>query len=168
MSIRGGATHGVVERVGQIHPAVRALDADPEPPRLRVAEVGAGAHLEILLLARRPRLDVAALDLQIGEVAGAALELCAPGMSMLRNSSTRPLPELLVPLHAVLGLADHDHFLLFKLVDAVHAALLNAVRALLLAETGGVGGQRLRQARPRAGSASMKRPIIECSLVPIR
>ena len=31
-------------------------------------------------------------------------------------------------------------------MDAVHAALLDAVRALLLAEAGGVGGQRLRQA----------------------
>ena len=34
---------------------------------------------------------------------------------------------LLEPLHALLRLADDDHLLLFKLVDAVDAALLDAV-----------------------------------------
>ena len=35
--------------------------------------------------------------------------------------------QLFEPFHAVLGTADHDHFLFFKLVDAVDPALLDAV-----------------------------------------
>ena len=45
----------------------------------------------------------------------------------------------------ILGLADDDHLLLLKLMDAVDAALLDAVRADLLAEAGGIAGQRLGQ-----------------------
>ena len=48
-------------------------------------------------------------------------------------------------MHAVFRLADHDHLLLFKLVDAVYAALLDAVSADLLAKAGGVAGQGLGQ-----------------------
>ena len=47
-----GCDAGVVERVGQIHLAVRALDADAETAGLCVAEIRAGADLEIFLLAR--------------------------------------------------------------------------------------------------------------------
>ena len=36
------------------------------------------------------------------------------------------LPQLLVPVSALLGAADHDHLLLLELVDAVEAALLDA------------------------------------------
>ena len=41
------------------------------------------------------------------------------------------LPQLVVPVHAVLGLADDDHLLLLELMDAVDAALLDAVGVLL-------------------------------------
>ena len=51
------------------------------------------------------------------------------------------MPQLVVPAHAVLWLADDDHFLLLELVDAVNASLLNAVGTLLLAEAGAVAGQ---------------------------
>ena len=61
-----GCDAGVVERVGQIHLAVRTLDADAETAGLCVAEIRAGADLEIFLLARAPRLNVAGFDLQIG------------------------------------------------------------------------------------------------------
>ena len=44
-----GCNAGVVERVGQIHLAVRTLDADAETAGLCVAEVRAGANLEIFL-----------------------------------------------------------------------------------------------------------------------
>ena len=68
------------------------------------------------------------------------------GMSRERNSSTRvSATASRTSPWTVLGLADHDHLLLFKLVDAVDAALLQAVGALLLAEAGGVGGQGLGQ-----------------------
>ena len=65
---------GVVQRVGQIRLPVRTLHADAEAARLCVAEIRAGADLKILLLPGRPCLDVAALDLQIGQIAGAALD----------------------------------------------------------------------------------------------
>ena len=65
---------GVVERVGEILAAVLALDADAQTTRLRVAQRGAAAHLEILLLARAPCLDVAALNFQVGQIAGAAFQ----------------------------------------------------------------------------------------------
>ena len=69
---------------------------------------------------------------------------------------------------AFLRLADDDHLLLLELVDAVHAALLDAVRAHFLAEARGIAGQRLRQLVLGAGSVSMNLPIMECSDVPIR
>jgi hypothetical protein len=55
------------------------------------------------------------------------------------------LPELFIPGRGFLGPADHDHLLLFELVDAVDAPLLDAVGALLLAEAGGIAGQGLGQ-----------------------
>ncbi len=137
-----GSDDGVVERVGEIHFAVRALYAHPETARLRVAEIGAGADLEIFLLARRPRLDIAGLDLEVGKIARAALKLThgyLHGAEQLDGEA----PHLLVPCHGILRLAYDDHFLFFKLVYAVYAALLYAVRTLFLTETGGVGGERL-------------------------
>ena len=46
-----------------------------EPPRLRVAQIRARAHHKILLQPRAPRLNVARLHLQIGQIARAALQL---------------------------------------------------------------------------------------------
>ena len=66
---------GVVQGVGKVRLAVLALDPDAQAPGLGVAQVGAGADLEVLLLAGRPGLDVAALHLQVRQVAGAALQL---------------------------------------------------------------------------------------------
>ena len=45
----------------------------------------------------------------------------------------RILPEPVKPYRRFLRLADHNHLLLLKLVNAVHASFLDAVRALLLA-----------------------------------
>ena len=69
--------HGIVQRVREILLAVLSVHADAEAARLGVAERGAGADLEILLLARGPRLDVERLHLQVGEVAGAIIALGA-------------------------------------------------------------------------------------------
>ena len=66
---------GVVQGVGQVALAVGALDADVQAAGLGVAQVGAAAHLEVFLLAGAPRLDVAALDLQVGQIALAADQL---------------------------------------------------------------------------------------------
>ena len=132
-----GCDAGVVERVGQIHLAVRTLDADAETAGLCVAEIRAGANLEIFLLARAPRLNVAGFDLQIGQIAGAAFEL-TNGNLHVAEQLNRIAPELVVPVHGFLRTADDDHFLLFKLVDAVHAALFQTVAADLLAEAGGI------------------------------
>ena len=55
------------------------------------------------------------------------------------------MPEPVEPRGAVLRLADDDHLLLFKLVDAVYAALLDAVRADLLAEARRIARERLRK-----------------------
>ena len=131
----GRSHHGVVEGVGKVLFAVRAVDTDLESSCLRVAEVGAGAHLEIFLLTGRPRLYVYRLHLEVGKVTGAALKRSyrdIHGAEQIHGI----LPELIVPHHAVLGLADNDHFLLLELMDAVNAALLDAVRALFLAEAG--------------------------------
>ena len=124
--------------------AVRAVDADAQAARLCVAEVRAAADLEVLLLARRPGLDVDRLDLEVREVARAALERAHRDVHAAEQVD-RVLPELVVPHHRVLGLADDDHLLLLELVDAVHAALLDAVRALFLAEAGRIARERQRQ-----------------------
>ena len=50
------------------------LHTDAQTARLRVAQVRAGADFKVLLLARGPGFHIAALDLQIGQIAGAALE----------------------------------------------------------------------------------------------
>ena len=136
--------HGVVQRVRKILLAVLAVHADAEAARLGVAERGARADLELLLLARGPGFDVERLDLQVGEVAGAAFER-ADGDVHGAEEIDGVVPEAVEPHHAVLGLADHDHFLFLELVDAVHAAFLNAVRAFLLAEAGGIAGEGERE-----------------------
>src|SRR5699024_25956 len=139
---RGDA--GVVQRVRQIQLPVLAADADLQPPRLSVAEIRAAAYLEILPLPRAPRLNVAALYLEVRQVPGAALQLThrdvqAPGQAR------RVAPEPLVPLRALLRTAEDYHLLLLTLVDAAYAALLRAVRALLPAEAGRIARQRQRQ-----------------------
>ena len=67
--------HGVVQGVGKVGPAVFPLHADLQAAGLGIAQVRAGTDLEILLLAGAPGLDVAGFDLQVGQVAGAALQL---------------------------------------------------------------------------------------------
>ena len=52
-----GRDDGVIEGVREVHFAVLVLDTDLQAACLRVTEVGAGADLEVFLLARRPRLD---------------------------------------------------------------------------------------------------------------
>ena len=135
---------GVVEGVGQVHFPILALHAHFQPSRLGVAQIGAGADLEILLLAGAPGLDIAGFDLQVGQIAGAAFQLPHGDFHAAEQLHAHP-PHFFVPVHAVLGAAHHDHFLFFKLVDAVHAALLDAVGALLLAEAGRIAGQGLGQ-----------------------
>ena len=115
--------------------AVFAGDADLESACLSVGEVGAGADLEILLLSGAPRLDVDGLDLEIGEVAGAALEGAYRDIEGAEELD-RVLPQLIEPHLALFGLADDDHLLLLELVDAVNAALLQTVSALLFSEAG--------------------------------
>ena len=107
---------------------------------LCIAQVGAGADFEVFLLAGAPCLDVAALDLQVSQVTGAAVQLTDRDLHAAEQLDG-VLPELLVPVSALLGTADDDHLLLLELVDAVDATLLDAVSALLLAEAGAVGSQ---------------------------
>ena len=92
-----------VQSVGQIGLTVLALDADVQAAGLCIAQVGAGADFEVFLLAGAPCLDVAALDLQIGQIAGAALQL-ADGDLHGAEQLDGVLPQLVVPVHAVLGL----------------------------------------------------------------
>ena len=66
---------GVVQGVGQVGLAVLALDADVQAACLCIAQVGAGADLKVLLLTGAPCLDIAALDLQVRQVTGAAVQL---------------------------------------------------------------------------------------------
>ena len=126
--------------MGQIGLAVLALDADVQTACLCVTQIGAGADFEVLLLAGAPSLDIAALDLQVSQIAGAAVQL-THGDLHAAEQLHRHLPQLLVPVGALLGAADHDHLLLLELVDAVDAALLDAVGTLLLPEAGAIGGQ---------------------------
>ena len=78
---------GVVQGVGQISLAVLALDADVQAACLCVTQIGAGADLEVLLLAGAPSLDIAALDLQSARSPEQQFSW-RTGISMLRNSST--------------------------------------------------------------------------------
>ena len=66
---------GVVQRVAELHLAVFILVADAQTAGLGVTQVGAGAHLKVLLLTGGPGLNVAGLHLQVGQIAGAALQL---------------------------------------------------------------------------------------------
>ena len=124
---------------------------DIQAARLRVSEVGAGADLEILLLPRAPRLDIAGFDLEIGQIAGAADELTDRNFQ-IPEQLDGIVPQLLIPVVGVLGLADDDHFLLFELMDAVVAALLQTMAADLLAEAGRIGCERQRQLAFQEGS----------------
>ena len=131
---------GVVQSVGQIGLTILALDADVQAAGLCIAQVGARADFEVFLLAGAPCLDVAALDLQVSQVTGAAVQLTDRDLHVAEQLDG-VLPELLVPVSALLGTADDDHLLLLELVDAVDATLLDAVSTLLLAEAGAVGSQ---------------------------
>ena len=62
------------------------------------------------------------------QIAGAALKR-AHGDIQAAEELHGVAPKLIEPGHAVLRLADYYHFLLFKLVHSVYAALLYAVRA---------------------------------------
>ncbi len=139
----GRGDNGVVESVGKAA-ALFALVADAEAARLRVGEVGAGADFEILLLAGTPCLHVDAAVFEIGKIARAAFER-AHGDPHGDEQLDGVIPHPVVPHLALFGLADDDHLLLFELVDAVDAALLDAVRPLLLAETGRIAGERERE-----------------------
>ena len=138
----GRGDHGVVEGVGQVFLSALAADADLKAAGLGVAEVGAAADFEVFFLAGGPGFDITGFDLEVGQVAGAALE-GADGDVQAAEELDGVGPHLVVPVHGFLGLADDDHLLLFKLVDPVDAALLDAVGTLFLAEAGGVAGQGL-------------------------
>ena len=70
----GRSHHGVAQGVGEVG-APLALHPHLQTAGLGVSKVGAGAHHEVLLLPGGPGLDVAGLHLQVGQVAGAALQL---------------------------------------------------------------------------------------------
>ena len=55
------------------------------------------------------------------------------------------MPELFIPVVRILRPADDDHFLLFKLVDTVYAALFQTVAADFLAEAGRIRRECKRQ-----------------------
>ena len=124
--------------------AVFAVYADTQTACLCVTEVGAAADLKVLLLARRPRFNVHRLNLQVCEVARAALERADRDIHAAEQVYG-VLPELIIPLHGVFRLADDNHFLLFKLVNTVNAALLDAVCTFFLTEARRIAGQRERQ-----------------------
>ena len=145
ISIRGGATTVLFSVCGRYFLAVRALNTDLETAGLRVTEIRAASDLEILLLTRRPCLNVAGLHLEVSQIAGAAFERAHRNIQRAEEVY-RVLPHDVVPLRGFLRLADNDHFLLLELVDAVNAALLDAVCADLLAEARRIARQRLREA----------------------
>ncbi len=91
-----------------------------------------------------PRFDVAGFDLQVRQVAGAAFQRANRDIHRAEEIDS-VLPEAVIPHHTVLGLADDDHLLLLELVDAVNAALLDAVRAHFLAEARRIARQRQRK-----------------------
>lgn len=55
ISMAGRRDDRIVEGVGEVVPRLLIFDADAQPARLRVAKVGAAAHLEVFLLAGAPR-----------------------------------------------------------------------------------------------------------------
>ena len=64
----------IVEGIGEMLSPVSSLDLNIQTAGLRVAKIGAGANLKILFLTRRPCLHIERLDLQICQIAGAALK----------------------------------------------------------------------------------------------
>lgn len=78
---------GVVQGMAQLHPAVFVLVADFQPPGLGVAQIGAGANLEILLLPG----DQASMSQDLHFRSARSPEQhsnCRTGISRDRNSST--------------------------------------------------------------------------------
>ena len=144
ISMRGGAT--------QVLLSVWAKYLLPSLPLTRMPRRRACAspRLEQLPTSKyffwrgRPCLDVAALNFQVGQIAGAAFQRAHRNIQRTEEIDG-VLPESVIPHHGILRLADDDHLLLLKLMDAVHAALFDAVRADFLAEAGRIAGQRLRQ-----------------------
>ena len=131
----GGSNDGVVEGVSKILALFLRVYADLEAACLSVAEVRARANLEILLLSGGPSLNVDGLDLEVCEVAGAALESTNGNIERAEEINS-VLPELIEPHGGFLRTANNDHFLLFKLVDTVYSPFLYTVGSLFLAETG--------------------------------
>ena len=60
--------------MGKVFLTVFALNSDFQTAGLGIAEIWAASDLEIFLLARRPRLNVHGLDLQIRQVAAATFQ----------------------------------------------------------------------------------------------
>ena len=144
---------GVVERVRQIGLLVSLfLTRMPRRACLRVAQVGAAAHLKVFLLARstmpRRRRLLTFRSARSPEQHSSV----RTGISSERKKSTVFCHSLLNHVHALLRLADDDHLLLLKLVDAVNAALLDAVRADLLAEARANSWSASAEAGPRRES----------------
>ena len=132
----------VIQSMRKVVRALFRLNTNAEAARLRVPEIGAAPHLKIFLLAGRPGLYVNALDLEVGKVARAALQRADRDIERTEEIN-RIMVKLFKLGRAVLRLADNNHFLLFKLVDPVDAALLNPMGADLFSETRRIAGQSL-------------------------
>ncbi len=163
-----GARRRVVQRVRQVHLAVLALDANFQAagparrrgssrsrPRNTSSGAGDQASMSQLLTFRSARSPEQHSSWRTG-------------MSIERNSSTLHFHILLVPVLLSSGLQNDDHLLLFKLVDAVNA---RAPRCRASPSPCGSRGSRTSASGEGLLSgriSPMKRPTIECSLVPMR
>jgi hypothetical protein len=120
------------------------LYADTKPTGLRISEIGAASDLEILFLAGRPRLNVNALYLQVGQISRTAFNRTYGDIHGAEKVN-RVVIQLYKPFAAVFGLADNNHFLFLKLVDTVNAALFDPMCADFLPEARRIAGQCLGQ-----------------------
>ena len=123
---------------------VRILVTNGQSARLRIRQVGAAANFKVLLLSRAPCFDVAALVFKIRKVARAAAQL-SYGDIQRTEQLHRVAPQLFVPFFAFFGAANDDHFLLLELVNTVNTPFFQAVCALFLSKTRGIGRQRQRK-----------------------
>ena len=159
---------GVIQGVAQLHFAIFILIADAQTAGLGVPQIGAGAHLKELLLAG----DQASISQDLTFRSARSPEQhssCRTGISRERNSSTDIRHSFSYQSLDSCGLySNYDHLLLFQTggCGRCHGSSM-PWGTFLLAETGGVGGKVW--GRLSAGRIwSMNRPIMECSLVPIR
>ena len=136
---RNGAKYKIrnartVERMHQLRLAVRVAEAAVQAARLIIGEARARRHLQPLLLAGSPQLEIVALGCGKAHVAAAELKNAVVQPKSLEDRLSLA-DENLQLLEARIGMDEIHHLDLVELVDSQHAARHFAGASRLAAET---------------------------------